>query len=167
MANRTSALVELMRPNKTDVLSYLDHQGPAPSRYAHVVLDNRATTDPHYADLLVGPLAITNQSTPSWTPLEYPYTRKTHGRVRNLDADYSTIYSEWLYKISASIADITLDLFNGTALGLDNDTLDIWGIDPSGRMTAGSSAGTHSRTCQRMSSTPAASYRWDYSSNPT
>ncbi|PYI16855.1 putative membrane copper amine oxidase [Aspergillus violaceofuscus CBS 115571] len=128
--DNTITLVELMRPNKTDVLSYLDHQGPAPSRYAHVVLDNRATTDPHYADILVGPLPITNQSTPTWEPLEYPYTRKTHGRVRNLDADYSTIYSEWLYKISASIADITLDLFNGTALGLDNDTLDIWGIDP-------------------------------------
>ena len=35
----TSALVELMRPNKTDVLSYLDNDGPAPTRYAHVVLD--------------------------------------------------------------------------------------------------------------------------------
>ncbi|KAL2856687.1 copper amine oxidase [Aspergillus pseudoustus] len=40
------------------------------------------------------------------------------------------MYSEWLFKITASIADITLDLWNGTALGLDNDTLDIWGIDP-------------------------------------
>ena len=63
--------------------------------------------------------------------MEYPYTRKTQGRVRNLDADGDeTLYSEWIYKISASISDITLDLWGGTALGLENDTLDIFGIDP-------------------------------------
>lgn len=31
---------------------------------------------------------------------------------------------------TASILDITLDLWNGSVLGLDNDTLDVWGIDP-------------------------------------
>ncbi|KUL83286.1 hypothetical protein ZTR_09131 [Talaromyces verruculosus] len=126
--DNTIALVELMRPNKTDVLRYLDHNGPAPSRYAHVVLDNRASINPTFADILVGPLPITNHSI--WVPLEFPYTRQCQGQVRNLNADYDTIYSEWLYKISASIADITTELFNGTALGLDNDTMEIWGIDP-------------------------------------
>lgn len=119
-----------MRPNKSDVLQYLDHDQPPPTRYAHVVLDVRATLDPYYAEILVGPLPVTDQSATTWVPLEYPYTRKTQGRIRNLDADHDTIHSEWLYKISASIADITLDLFNGTALGLDNDTIRISGIDP-------------------------------------
>ncbi|PWY75610.1 amine oxidase catalytic domain-containing protein [Aspergillus eucalypticola CBS 122712] len=128
--DNTIFLVELTRPNKSDVLQYLDHDHPPPRRYAQVVLDVRATLDPYYAELLVGPLPITNKSTTTWVPLEYPYTRKTQGRIRNLVADHDTIYSEWLYKISASIVDITLDLFNGTVLGLNNDTIRIPGIDP-------------------------------------
>ena len=126
--DNTIQLVELMRPNKTDVLQYLDHSGPAPTRYAHAVIVHRASVDPYYADVLVGPLPIKNGTT-SWQPLEYPYTRKTGGRVRTLDADSDT-QQQFLYNISSSIVDITLDLFNGTALGLDNDSLDIWGIDP-------------------------------------
>lgn len=118
-------LVELMVPNKTEVLPYLDGNASAPTRWAHVVLDERATLDPVYQDILVGPLPVTNGST-FWQPLEYPYTRKTDGKIRNLDADSDTLYSEWLLKIGASIKDITLDLWGGTAMGLDNDTLDIW-----------------------------------------
>ncbi|KAL2843196.1 copper amine oxidase [Aspergillus pseudodeflectus] len=126
--DNTIALIELQRPNKTETLDYLDGSGPEPTRYAHVRLNNRATVDAHYADILVGPLPITNNAT--WEPLEFPYTRKSQGRVRNVEPDSETMYSEWLFKITASIADITLDLWNGTALGLDNDTLDVWGIDP-------------------------------------
>ncbi|KAJ0417471.1 copper amine oxidase [Aspergillus carlsbadensis] len=126
--DNTIALIELQRPNKTETLDYLDGSGPEPTRYAHVRLNNRATVDAHYADILVGPLPITNKST--WEPLEFPYTRKSQGRVRNVEPDSETMYSEWLFKITASIADITLDLWNGTALGLENDTLDVWGIDP-------------------------------------
>lgn len=117
-----------MHPNKTDVLQYLDNGGVAPQRFAHVVLDHRASTDPYYGDILVGPLPVDNSTT--WEALEYPYTRKTQGRVRNLDADDTKLYSDWLYVVSASIMDITLDLWNGTSLGLDNDTMDIFGIDP-------------------------------------
>ncbi|KAI9375379.1 copper amine oxidase [Aspergillus egyptiacus] len=126
--DNTIALIELQRPNKTETIDYMDGNGPAPSRYAHVRLNNRATVDPYYADILVGPLPVDCETT--WEPLEWPYTRKTQGRVRNVEPDGETVYSEWLFKISASIADITLDMWNGTALGLENDTLDIWGIDP-------------------------------------
>ena len=119
--------VELMIPNKTDILAY-QAGGPLPERWAHVVLDNRATESPYYADMLVGPLLVTPST--YYVPLEYPYTRKTGGQVRNLDADDDVLYSEWLYVISESIADIMLDLWGGTCLGLDNDTIDVWGIDP-------------------------------------
>ncbi|KAL3467115.1 copper amine oxidase [Aspergillus heterothallicus] len=126
--DNTIALIELQRPNKTETVDYLDGSGPEPTRYAHVRLNNRATVDAHYADILVGPLPITSNAT--WEPLEFPYTRKSQGRVRNVEPDSETMYSEWLFKITASVADITLDLWNGTALGLENDTLDVWGIDP-------------------------------------
>ncbi|CAJ2507483.1 Uu.00g086690.m01.CDS01 [Anthostomella pinea] len=127
--DNTILLVELQIPNKTDVVAHIDGGGPSPTRYAHVVLDHRSTEEPYYQDLLVGPLPL-NDATAGYQPLEYPYTRKTAGKVRNLDADADTLSTEWLYKVGASVADITLDLWNGTGMGLDNDTLDIWGIDP-------------------------------------
>ncbi|KAK6066824.1 Primary amine oxidase, lung isozyme [Seiridium cupressi] len=122
-------LVELQVPNKTDVLSHIDANAEAPTRYAHVVLDNRATLDPYFQDLLVGPLPIDNANT-TYQPLEYPFTRKIEGKVRNIAADDHRLYPDWLYVVSAQVADITLDLWNGTALGLENDTLTIHGIDP-------------------------------------
>lgn len=118
-----------MWPNKTDALAYIDGNATGLIKYAHVVLNIRATEDPYYADILVGPLPADNKTT-AWEPLAYPYNKKSGGHVRNLDADSDALYSKWLYVHSASISDITLDLWNGTALGLDNDTLAIWGIDP-------------------------------------
>ncbi|KAJ5139695.1 membrane copper amine oxidase, partial [Penicillium atrosanguineum] len=127
--DNTIQLVELMQPNKSHALEFIDRGGKAPSRYAHVVIDHRATIQPYYADILVGPLPIVNGTT-QWVPLEYPYTRKTNGRVRNIEADDDLIYSDWLLDISRSVSDITLSLWNATYLGLDNDTISIWGIDP-------------------------------------
>jgi primary-amine oxidase len=109
----------------TDVLVYVDGDAKPPTRYAHVVLDLRASDQQTYRDILVGPLPVNNLTT-TWQSLEYPYTRKTGEHIRNLDANIATIY-EWLYSVSVTVSDITLDLWNGTAIGLKNDTLDIWG----------------------------------------
>ncbi|KAH7000475.1 copper amine oxidase [Ilyonectria destructans] len=127
--DNTLLLVELMRPNKTDALSYVDDAGSLPTRYAHAVISHQADENPYYQDILVGPLPVANGTT-TWSALEYPYTRKTEGKIRNLDADEDALYDEWLFQVSATVSDITLDLWNATALGLDNDTLSIWGIDP-------------------------------------
>ncbi|KAL1637202.1 hypothetical protein SLS56_000861 [Neofusicoccum ribis] len=122
-------LVELMIPNKTDSLAYIDNGAAAPQRYAHVVLDNRATENPYYEDLLVGPLPIKNGTT-HYEPLDYPFTRKSAGRIRNLDADYDSIYTNWVLNITASITDITQELWGGTVLGKDDDVADVWEQDP-------------------------------------
>jgi primary-amine oxidase len=112
------------------VVPHIDSGASSPARYAHVIIDNRATVDPYFQDLLVGPLPL-NNATATYEPLEYPYTRKTDGKVRNLGADDDdTLYSEWLYVIAAEVADITIDLWGGTPTGADNDTMDVWGIDP-------------------------------------
>lgn len=105
-----------MTPNKTDTLGYIDGDGAPPKKYAHVVLDERASINPTYADILVGPLPIDNATT-TWEPLTYPYTKHSGGKVRNLDADSDDSLLEWLYATGASIADITLDLWNGTVMG--------------------------------------------------
>lgn len=127
--DNTIALIEILPPNKTDVLAYLDGYGPEPTRYAHVVLENSTATDAHYADIVVGPVPI-NNATASWAPLEYPYTRKSAGKVRNLEASSETLQTAWVNAITANITDITLELFNGTATGADNDTIFTWGNDP-------------------------------------
>lgn len=127
--DNTIALIEALPPNKTNVMAFLDDGAPEPTRYAHVVLEISSVADAYYADIVVGPVPIDN-ATASWAPLEYPYTRKSAGRVRNLEASYETMYTEWVYQITASVADITLFLYNGTVMGLENDTLSVWPVDP-------------------------------------
>ncbi|KAJ2906807.1 hypothetical protein MKZ38_010798 [Zalerion maritima] len=127
--DNTIILVELMAPNKTDALAYLDGTGSAPDRYAHAIIDHAAGEDAYYGDIIVGPLPVVNGTT-TWQPLEYPYSRKTSGRVRNLDASSDSLYEKWIYVIGAEVADITMDLWGASCTGSDNDTLDIWGIDP-------------------------------------
>lgn len=127
--DNTIALIENLPPNKTDVLAYLDGNAVEPTRYAHVVLEISSVEDAYYADIIVGPVPIDN-TTAGWTPLEFPYTKKAAGRVRNLDASYDTLRAEWINNITSSVADITMFLYNGTAMGLDNDTMIVWGLDP-------------------------------------
>lgn len=118
-----------MPPNKSLALDYMDGDGPEPDRYAHVLLDMRATVDPYFQDMLVGPLPVTNSTT--YAPLSYIYTKQSDGKIRNIAADDSVaLYDDWLYVIGAQVADITMDLWGGSATGLDNDTIDIFGIDP-------------------------------------
>ena len=72
-----------------------------------------------------------DNATTTYAPLEYVYTRKTEGKIRNLGADDDgALYDDWLYVIGEQMADVTLELFGGSATGADNDTLDIFGIDP-------------------------------------
>lgn len=125
----TRLLVESIQPNKSDVLSYIDGDASPPPKWAKAILDMRAFEDPYYREIMVGPLPVDN-STTTWAPLAYPLTKNSDGRVRNLEADAEKLFSEWIYPITSSIADITLDLWNGTAMGLDNDTLDVFGVDP-------------------------------------
>jgi primary-amine oxidase len=119
-----------MMPNKTDALVYMDGEGAAaPTRYARAVLDVRATENAYFQELRVGPLPLVNGTT-TWEPTDYTWTRKTGGRVRNLVPDVDIVHEAWIYKIGASVADITLDLWNLSMTGAENDTLINWGIDP-------------------------------------
>lgn len=46
-------VVELLTPNKTDVLAYLDGSGPAPGRKARVVISYGATVNPYWKEFMV------------------------------------------------------------------------------------------------------------------
>ncbi|EJT99165.1 copper amine oxidase [Dacryopinax primogenitus] len=120
-------LVELMLPNKTDALNYFDGGGAEPARHAHIEVDHRASVhNPAYLDYIVGPLPISNKTTVE--PLAWPYT-KGPGSSHNYAAD-DDARNDFMNNFGAELADITRALWNGTAMGLDNDTMSIWGIDP-------------------------------------
>ena len=129
MTRDDSVGVELLQPNKSDVLSYLDGHGAAPARYARVVVDNRTSHDPFFWNILVGPLPIDNKTT-TWTSLEYPFTKKSGGKVRNIDTDPYLVYSQWIMPVAQSIANITQDLWNATASLEPDSKLFILPIDP-------------------------------------
>ncbi|RMX72312.1 hypothetical protein D0869_14743, partial [Hortaea werneckii] len=140
-------LVELMVPNKTDILAYIDGNATAPARYAHAVLDIRATEEPTYTDILVGPIPVVNGTT-TWQPLEYPYTRKTGGSIRNLDADSDSLYSEYIYKTLRWISGVEPLWVRITILWISGV------LTLSGNMMANRPAGTPSGISLTMYSMP-------------
>jgi primary-amine oxidase len=78
--------VELLMPNKTDILPFLSNSYGSLERNAFVTIMFGATEEPYVQEFTVGPLPITNASTVQ------PYTfRNNNGgeklRVYNPDSD--------------------------------------------------------------------------------
>ena len=108
-------LVELLLPNKSDALAYLDSGSKAPTRYARALLLFGATLEPYLQEYQVGPLPVSKGST-HVSLLDYPFN-KGKGYQRIYDLDYIAI-AEYNYKIGTSIKDITKKLLNGVSMPL-------------------------------------------------
>ncbi|PHH73301.1 hypothetical protein CDD82_5550 [Ophiocordyceps australis] len=120
--------MQLLLPNKTESLSYIDGNGPKPPRYAQVSLSLAATENATMSEIMVGPLPVGKDTT--WQHLVYPYSPERRGSIQNVDADDVLLYDKWLTAVGARIADITLALWNKTATGADNDSMLIYGTEP-------------------------------------
>lgn len=66
----------------------------------------------------------------TWKSLEYPLTRKTSGKIHNLNADKDGSLQAWLFDVAASVSDITAHLLNGSAAGNSQDRFDVVGTTP-------------------------------------
>ncbi|PHH66868.1 hypothetical protein CDD81_5220 [Ophiocordyceps australis] len=121
--------MQLLLPNKTESLSYIDGNGPKPPRYAQVSLSLRASENATLSEIMVGPLPVGKDT--RWEYLVYPYSTERRGSIRNLDVDDRMLYVNWLAVIGERISDITMALWNKTATGAVDDTLLIYGIEPS------------------------------------
>lgn len=107
--------VELLRPNKSDVVSYLDNDGPAPSRYARVSIAEQVGNDSFLADYMVGPLPPSNMT--AIKPLIYPYNSgRNWVRTPMLDP---VIFYFWAMSVGLEVVDITEDLLGGRVNALD------------------------------------------------
>ena len=102
--------VELLQPSKADALSYLNSDGPAPDRYARIVVRFGATLLPHIQEYQVGPLPV---ATAKLAPLDSIYN-KGKGYQRLYDADKEAL-AAFTYGIGAGIADSTQPLLNGVS----------------------------------------------------
>ncbi|KAL7413894.1 copper amine oxidase [Mrakia frigida] len=125
------SVIDLVAPNKTLALDFLDGNGTAPERYAKAMIMFGAFEEPYLQDFIVGPLPISNRTT--YSSLDYTTTSGS-SQIRNYDADYSKD-EEFKFSIVNPIADIILDLLNATYTLDEDSTLDLWGIDPLWRET--------------------------------
>ena len=83
---KRSESVDLLHPNKTDVLPYLADTKPAPARYARAMLMFRSAMEPYMQEWMVGPLPISNQTKAQ--PLTFLSTRKSDNKLRVYNPDF-------------------------------------------------------------------------------
>ncbi|KAG8952398.1 hypothetical protein FRC03_012161 [Tulasnella sp. 419] len=149
LSDNTIFLIELLTPNKTNVLPYIDiktskekslsprkltdrEAAPQPpTRYARVILYMAGLPIPVVKELTVGPLPISEKTT--YAPLSYLYQNSTVPGVegsgvfpfnaRNADSIESAALYAFILSFTTPLQDVTQDLFGGVYTGADNDTL--------------------------------------------
>jgi len=102
--------IEVLRPNKSDVLDYLDNHGRTPDRWAQVQTLESSDDDAYLVNYMVGPLPTSNDT--QILPLEY-----CHNSGRNyVHSPVSDVFEllDWALNIGEDVADITQDLLGAT-----------------------------------------------------
>ena len=103
-------LVELLQPNKSDALAYLDSNGTAPARYARARIAFGAREDAYVQEFQVGPLPVKNGTT-SVQPLKGIFTNGS-GRFNAYNIDQTALVAFYA-QLGQQISDITQLLFGG------------------------------------------------------
>ncbi|KAM5346287.1 hypothetical protein ACJ41O_009292 [Fusarium nematophilum] len=118
-----SVSIDLLQPNKSDVLPYLSGTGSAPDRYARAILMFGNTQEPYMQEYMVGPLSPSQQTRAQ--PLVFLSTRKADNklRVHNADFDASEDFDK---KVLAQAKNIVKALW-----GVSTDAVSLMTVDPS------------------------------------
>ncbi|KAK3317705.1 copper amine oxidase [Cercophora scortea] len=109
-------VAELLRPNKTDAVAFLDRSGPAPLRFARVTVKRNSVEPPDVAEYLVGPLGHSSQTI---EPLRFVYNSGRSATV-NPAADVVAL-SRWMDEVALEVADIIDDLLRRPLHGQTQD----------------------------------------------
>ena len=112
------ALVEILQPNKTDVLPYLDGSSSAPSRWARVVI---AQGDSLQALLANYMLSLPVDENTRILPMEYCYNSGHRNAVRNPVPNLYAL-GDRVHVFAINISDITEDLLGARLDGAFNET---------------------------------------------
>ena len=104
-----SLSVELMPPNKTDVLPFLTNNCNTVVRYAQAILMFGATEEPYIREYKIGPLPLTSNSTVQ--PYTFRSNRGGDGRVGVFNPD-TDAYVAFDKRTMADAEDVTKFLWN-------------------------------------------------------
>ncbi|KAH7393640.1 copper amine oxidase [Cadophora sp. MPI-SDFR-AT-0126] len=112
--------IDLLQPNKSDVLPFLAGKRAAPPRYARATLTFGTSMAPYIQEYMIGPLAQGNQTKAQ--PLTFLSTRKPDNRLRVYDSDAADNLSS---TITSQAADIIKILWN-----MDADDFSLTTVSP-------------------------------------
>ena len=132
--------IEALRPNKTDAVAYLDHEGPLPERWARASLffgaeEHTSEEYPNgfWKELQIGPL--NTNATPAIKDLEYLYTKsKVAYEVGYKDkfrwADAQLVFNQVF--LSDSMLPVLVDLIGEEMklYGQEGAPIECWATDP-------------------------------------
>ncbi len=105
--------VELMMPNKTDVLPFLSNSTGSPERYALAAIMFGAVESAYVQEFKVGPLPITNAS--YVMPYTFTNTRGGDGKIPIVNPDAED-YGNFNLEVMKSAEDVTKRLWNLVSL---------------------------------------------------
>lgn len=99
-------VTEIIRPNKTEAVEFLDHGANLPLRFARVTVKRNSINPPDIAEYMVGPLT----ENPDFViePLTFLYNSGRSSTV-NPSADVGAL-SNWTDRVAAEVSDIIEDL---------------------------------------------------------
>jgi len=103
--------MDLLQPNKSDVLPFLQEKAAAPARYARVGILFANVDEPYYQEYMVGPLPIKNSSTVQ--ELKYPFNNQSPGKIQ-APAPYllGSNFTSFVLELVDDVSDITTALWN-------------------------------------------------------
>lgn len=108
--------IDTLPTNKSEVLPYIDGDGPAPSKYARVIIFEGGKAEPDSQEYFVGPLPVSAETTVQ--KLDYIYNGGRGGSVpfnaRYADGIKATPINPLIASAMGNISDITAALFNGS-----------------------------------------------------
>ncbi|KAK7981360.1 copper amine oxidase [Apiospora saccharicola] len=123
MSDNYISHIEILKPNKTDVTSYLSGDTSSVPRYARVVINEGAAEVPGVVQYYVGPLPISDSTT--MRPLDYFYNGPNGPKVLYsgglMDEPRHKAVDAIVTKTMTSIADITLNLTGLAYYGSDDN----------------------------------------------
>lgn len=109
--------IDTLPVNKTDVLPYLDGDGPLPPKYARAIIFEGGKEVPDSQEYYIGPLPVSNETTVE--KLDYIYNGGSGGSVpydaRYVDAKKNALTTPLIASAMGNISDITEALFDGAA----------------------------------------------------
>lgn len=124
--DNTILVVDTIAPNKSEALSYIDGNGPAPARWALASILFGQYEEPYVQTFAVGPLPISNSTT------HYPDTFRSTAPEAKIRVYDQTPNGPFIRKTAMGMIDIVNDLLHAS---VTNETelqtqFAIYGIDP-------------------------------------